>query len=186
MAGSSESRRWLPGGLGTSTSAEVRGSREPLLGLRPLHLCRCVQCPLQLIELTLPGALSARCGRWYVWPLWCSSWCRWRRSLRRSGLLLQPQQVQLRLCGCSTGLLEVQLILQLANAGAAALLRRCHWQNVLRIPFRLGARTYKVNTATGALNTCIDTLYQPLSEYTLEYMWYNTFHPNPAPPTWRS
>ena len=138
MAGSTESRRWLPGGLGTS-SAEVRGSREPLLGLRPLHLCRCVQCPLQLIELTLPGALSARCGRWYVWPLWCSSWCRWRRSLRRSGLLLQPQQVQLRLCGCSTGLLEVQLILQLANAGAAALLRRCHWENVLRIPFRLGA-----------------------------------------------
>ena len=130
MAGSSESRRWLPGGLGTS-SAEVRGSREPLLGLRPLHLCRCVQCPLQLIELTLPGALSARCGRWYIWPLWCSSWCRWRRSLRRSGLLLQPQQVQLRLCGCSAGLLEVQLILQLANAGAAALLRRCHWQNVL-------------------------------------------------------
>ena len=140
MAGSSESRRWLPGGLGTSTSAEVRGSREPLLGLRPLHLCRGVQCPLQLIELTLPGALSARCGRWYVWPLWCSSWCRWRRSLRRSGLLLQPQQVQLRLCGCSTGLLEVQLILQLANAGAAALLRRCHSQNVLSgFRFALGA-----------------------------------------------
>ena len=140
MAGSSESRRWLPGGLGTSTSAEVRGSREPLLGLRPLHLGRGVQCPLQLIELTLPGALSARCGRWYVWPLWCSSWCRWRRSLRRSGLLLQPQQVQLRLCGCSTGLLEVQLILQLANAGAAALLRRCHSQNVLSgFRFALGA-----------------------------------------------
>ena len=37
------------------------------------------------------------------------------------------------------------------------------------------------------MNTCIDTLYQPLSEYTLEYMYYNTFHPDGhTTPTWRS
>ena len=104
----------------------MRGSREPLLGLRPLHLCRRVQCPAQLIELTLPGVLSARCGRWYHWPLWCGRWCRWCWSLRRSLVLLQPQLVQLRLCGCSTGRLDAELIPQHSNAGAATLLRRCH------------------------------------------------------------
>ena len=46
---------------------------------------------------------------------------------------------------------------------------------------------YKVNTAAGLWNTCIDTLYQPLSEYTLEYLYYNTFHPGGhTTPTWRS
>jgi hypothetical protein len=50
-----------------------------------------------------------------------------------------------------------------------------------------GSHPYKVNTAAGPLNTCIDTLYQPLSEYTLEYMYYNTFHPDGhTTPTWRS
>ena len=49
------------------------------------------------------------------------------------------------------------------------------------------SKSYKVNTAAGPLNTCIDTLYQPLSEYTLEYMYYNTFHPDGhTTPTWRS
>ena len=44
-----------------------------------------------------------------------------------------------------------------------------------------------MNTAAGPLITCIDTLYQALSEYTLEYMYYNTFHPQRArAPTWRS